>query len=182
MYFTDEIDGVVFVAILDMRRQTHPVRMRRTEAAIGSIVLVVIASMMICACTRDRLSQEDQSALATQAMRDEISSVVMDVERRQILLAAVDRYDGELRTFQRTVLEFQTLLHALNADPEASRDQFSDLIARYEVERTAARARLVQVHQDLLGRTTDDEWRSIAKREVKLLRLAVDPATMRART
>lgn len=144
----------------------------------ATIAAVVLASLLICACAGHKQSQSNQSAQAMQAVRDEVSRVVPDAGRKEQLHATIDRYEGELRTFNRTVSALQDSLRALNADPDASRVQFTDLIARYEVERMATRARLVQIHRELLVLTTDDEWRSIAKREMEVLRLA-DPAKVR---
>lgn len=148
----------------------------------ATLAAAVFATAMIAACSENRLPQGGAGARAMQDMRDEVSRIVVDAQRREKLHAAILRYEDELRTFEQTVLEFQELLHALNSDPGASADQFSDLISRYEVERKAARARLLKIHFDLLGLTTEDEWRSIAKREAKLLRAAADPAGMRTRS
>jgi septal ring factor EnvC (AmiA/AmiB activator) len=148
----------------------------------ATLAVAVLAAAMIPACAQNRVPQGESGAREMQDMREEVSRIVVDVERREKLHAAIQRYEDELRTFQQTVLEFQGLLHALNADPAASGDQFSNLISRYEFERKAARARLLKIHFDLLGLTTEDEWRFIAKREAKLLRVAADPAGMRVRT
>lgn len=153
------------------------IRMNRATLAVATL-----AAAMILACSQHRLPQGELGARAMQDMRDEVSSIVADDGRREKLHAVIDRYEYELRTFQQTMLEFQGLFHALNADPTASRDQFDDLISRYGIERKAARARLLKTHFDLLSLTTENEWRSIAKREAKLLRLAADRAVMRVRT
>jgi hypothetical protein len=144
------------------------------RAALSAIVL----SGLICACTGAKPSQSDQSVQAVQAMRDEVSRVVPDAARKEKLHATIDRYENELRTFNRTASGFRDSLRAVNANPDASREQFAEVIAHYEADRRATRARLVQIHHELLALTTDDEWRSIAKREVKILRLS-DPARAR---
>lgn len=141
---------------------------------IRAALAVVLVSAMICGCARGR-SQDDLNARAMQALHDEVSRVVADVERREKLHANIDRYENELRVFQRTVLDFRKLFRSLNADPTTSRREFNDLIARYDLERKAARTRCIRVRQDLLDLTTDEEWSSIAKREIRLLRLAADP-------
>ena len=91
-----------------------------------------------------------------QAVRDEVSRVVPDVERREELLTTFDHYEEELRTFSRTVSALQSQLHTLNADPDATRAQFTDLIARYGVERKASRTRLAQLRHQVLVLTTDE--------------------------
>ena len=113
-----------------------------------------------------------------QAVRDEVSRVVPDASRREKIHATVDRYEDELRTFDRYVSEFKDRLQVLSSNPDVSRAQFTDQIAQYEGERKATRARLVQIHHELLALTTDSEWRSLAKREIQVLRLA-DPGRAR---
>ena len=136
------------------------------------IAAVALASALVCACAGQKPSQSDQSTQAMQTMRDEVSRVVPDIERREKLHATLNRYEDELQTFGRTVSAFQERLRAFNADPDASRADFDDLIASYQVDRKAARSQLVQIHQELLSLTTEEEWRSIGKREVEVLRLA----------
>ena len=140
-----------------------------------AISAVVLLSGLICSCAGPGQSQSDQSAQAVQAMRDEVSRVVPDAARQEKLHATIDSYESELQAFNRTASSLRDSLRALNANPDASREQFADVIAHYEADRKATRARLVQIHHELLVLTTDDEWRSIAKREVKVLRLS-DPA------
>ena len=141
--------------------------MNRVSAA-GSVLI----PLLICACAGHKPSQSEQSAQAMQAARNDVSRVVPDAERREKLNATFDRYEDELRTFGGAVAAFQDRLRELNADPDASRDQFNDLIAGYQVGRKAARSRLVQIHHELLALTSEEEWRSIGEHEVEVLRLA----------
>ena len=74
---------------------------------------VLLLSVLICACAGQQHSQSDQSVRAMQAVRDEVSRVVPDVERREELLATFDHYEEELRTFSRTVSALQSQLQTL---------------------------------------------------------------------
>jgi hypothetical protein len=149
---------------------------QRTEENImsrsGIAARFFLAPLLICACSGHEPSNSDQSDEPLLTVRAEVSRVVPDSDRRKRLYAALDRYENELRTFNSVVSELQNGLRALNADPAAPRAGFTELVAKYEVERKATRARLLQAHLELLSLTTDDEWRSIAKREVDALRLA----------
>lgn len=148
---------------------------------ISALLLSVCAAALACGCAGHKESQADESAKAVQAVRDEVERVVADAGRREKALAAVHRFEAELKTFSVTVATFQQSLHVLNADPDATRAQFNDLIGPFEAERKVTRARLVQIHAELLAATTAEEWRSIAKREAEIVH-AEDPAWAREET
>lgn len=148
---------------------------------MSALLLSVCAAALACGCAGHKVSQADESARAVQAVRDEVARVVADLGRREKALAAVDRFEAELKTISSTVATFQRSLHVLNADPDATRAQFNDLIGRFQAERKVTRARLVQIHAELLAATTEEEWRSIAKREAEIVH-AEDPARAREET
>jgi len=143
-----------------------------------SAVLAVCAAALAFGCASRKESQAEKSTRAVQAVRDEVARVVADAGRREKALTAVDRFGAELKTFSATVATFQRSLHVLNADPDATRAQFNDLIGRFQAERKATRARLVRIHGELLAATTEEEWRSIATREGEIVD-AEDPARVR---
>jgi len=153
----------------------------RRYRMVKSAVLAVCAAALACGCAGHKVSQADESARAVQAVRDEVARVVADPGRREKALSAVDRFEAELKTFNTTVATFQRSLHVLNANPDATRAQFNELIGRFHAERKVTRARLVQIHAELLAATTEEEWRSIAKREAEIVH-AEDPARAREET
>lgn len=148
---------------------------------VKSAVLAVCVAALACGCAGRKVSQAEESATAVQAVRDEVARVVADTGRREKALAAVDRFEVELKTFSATVATFQRSLHVLNADPDATRAQFNELIGRFQAERKVSRARLAQIHAELLAATTEEEWRSIARREAEIVP-AEDPARTRGET
>ena len=143
------------------------------EAQVKKALLPVL--VLLCGCAGHDVSQSDEIAKKVRIVRDEVSRVVPDAGRREKLQAALDRFGRELEGFSRSASKLQESLHALNADPDASRAQFTQLIDRYEGERKSYRMRLTQIHFELLALTTDEEWRAISKHEASAVQVD-DPA------
>jgi len=133
--------------------------------------LASIAAMLMHGCVTPERSPSEQIADRLAALHDAVTVYVPDARRKQRLHPAIDGFNVEFRSFDATVLEFQQSLRALNADPQASREQFSNLAARYEAEREAHRERVTAFHYSMVSFTTDEEWRSLARHEAALLEL-----------
>lgn len=128
--------------------------MRSLTGRHAQVAASGLAASILLGCSSDSRVPADPTGPAIQALRDEVTRIVPDAPRNAQLQVVIDRYETELRSFQHTMLEFQDVLQALNADPNASRVQFTELIARYEDDRKGIRARLLQTHQDLLNGTS----------------------------
>ena len=134
-------------------------------------VLAMLAILLLHACATPERSRSEQIADRVAALHDAVTVYVPDARRKQRLHPAIDGFTQEFRSFDATVLEFQQSLRALNADPQSSREQFSNLAARYEAEREAHRERVTAFHYNMVSFTTDEEWRSLARHEAALLEL-----------
>ena len=133
--------------------------------------LATLAAVLMQGCATPQPSPTEQIADRVVALHDAVTVYVPDARRKQRLHPAIDSFDDEFKTFGATTVAFYDLLRALNAQPDASRGQFSDLTARYEAEREAHRERVTQIHYHLIALTTAEEWRSLARHEAALLEL-----------
>jgi chromosome segregation ATPase len=133
--------------------------------------LALLAALLMHGCATPERSPAEQIADRLAMLHDAVTVYVPDAGRKQRLHPAIDGFNAEFRSFDEAVLEFQQLLRTLNADPQSSREQFSNLSARYEAEREAHRERVTAFHYSMVSFTTDDEWRSVARHEAALLEL-----------
>jgi len=136
----------------------------------------MLASALVFGCASRDVSQANLIAQKMQSVRDEVARVVTDEGRRHKLQQVLDDYERQLEVFTRSVDSFQKRIQALNADPDAQRSQFTELIRSYEAGRGSFRTQVTGLHLDLVTLTTEEEWRAIAKREAEVIR-ADDPAS-----
>jgi hypothetical protein len=134
------------------------------KARVAALVLLAV---LLCGCA-GQVSQSEQNADNLKAMRDEVSRVVHDEERLKKIQSTIDRFEFELGAFAQSSAVFEDYLHKYNADPNSPRVLFNDVLGRYEVQRKVRRARVTQIHYELLVLTADEEWRVIARREAEL--------------
>ena len=60
-------------------------------------------------------------------------------------------------------------MKALNADYDASRDEFEQVILAYNSERRRAHSRFINLMTRMKATTTEKEWKSLSKFELKEL-------------
>jgi len=141
------------------------------SSGLGGAALTIVVALLLPGCVTPERSPSEQIADRLAALHDALTVYVPDARRKQRLHSAIDGFNAEFRSFDATVLEFQQSLHSLNAEPDASREQFSNLAARYEAEREAHRERVTAFHYSMVSFTTHEEWRSLARHEAALLEL-----------
>ena len=131
----------------------------------------MVAAVLMHGCATPERSASEQIADRLAALHDAVTVYVSDTRRKQRLHPAIDGFQQEFAAFEATVLTFHQSLRVLNDDPGATREQFSNLVARYEAEHEAHRERVTAFHYTMVSFTTDEEWRSVARHEAALLEL-----------
>ena len=137
--------------------------------------MALLASALVFGCASHDVPESKLVAQKMQIVRDEVARVVTDEGRRHKLQQVLDDYERQLEMFTRSVDSFQKRIQALNADPDAQRSQFTELIRSYEAGRGSFRTQVTGLHLDLVTLTTEEEWRAIAKREAEVIKVD-DPA------
>jgi TolA-binding protein len=136
-----------------------------------AVILATIATLLMHGCAAPGRSPHDRVADRVTALHDAVTVYVPDAQRKQRLHLAIDGFADEFSSLNATEAELQQQLRILNTDPHATREQFSNVAARYEAEREAHRERVTHFHYGLVAFTTQEEWRSLARHEAALLEL-----------
>ncbi|HET7365794.1 MAG TPA: hypothetical protein VFJ70_19655 [Burkholderiales bacterium] len=145
-----------------------------------AVAVTTLAAVLIQGCeTPKPASEQIEDKLV--ALHDAVIMYVPDAGRKQRLHPAIDGFDEESRAFSAVMLAYQESLRALNADPDATREQFAALAARYDAERAAHRGRVTQHHYSVIALTTAEEWHSLARYEAALFELEFPARTSGAR-
>jgi predicted nucleic acid-binding Zn-ribbon protein len=133
--------------------------MSRSRCACA--LLLVLAS----ACATHDAPPREKIARPLEEMRQAATREIGDPQRRPPVLQAIDGLESELAQFQAAHENLLASLKQLNGRPEATRAEFSELLARFDRERKAIRTRVLQLHLALTGSTTADEWKALARYE-----------------
>jgi hypothetical protein len=141
------------------------------HSAVRGGYWAMLAAVLIQGCAAPERSPSEQSADRLAALHDAVTVYVPDAGRKQRLHPAIDGFSEEFKRLSATEADFRQQLRLLNADPAATREQFSNLAARYEAERETHRERVTSFHYSMISFTTEDEWRSLARYEGALLEL-----------
>ena len=120
----------------------------------------------------------NQATLAkgTSELKSAIQREVADPGRRDKLLAHADSLEAVLRSHIADYAKFVDEFRRLNDTYDTSPAQLDALFATYEQKRQDSRARLLELHFQVIRLTSAQEWAPIGKAEVEMLQaLTTEP-------
>lgn len=98
-------------------------------------------------------------------MSEAVPKAVADANRAALVQAAIGRLESELVGFRATLDNFEMDLRMLNARRDVQRAQLAERLEQFDVERKAARSRVMDIHLQMTAATTDDEWKQLSRYE-----------------
>ena len=131
----------------------------------ASVMLAIVCS----ACASHHTSPQDRLTADLQELQEAVTVNVGDGQRAARLKSSIDELGQQLRAFVAASNAFQSNFLTLNARPDATRAQFTSLIDGFDQQRAAIRARVFQLHSEMIAATTEKEWESLSYYERKLL-------------
>ena len=153
-------------------------RTHRTTVALAALILLLPA----CALRKGppdpaKLQQKMQATL--EGEKALIRSTIAEAERAERLVALLAERDRLVASHAELVQGYSERMAALNKDHSAERDAFEQAIAEYNTNRAASQRELAELIEAMKQQATADEWKTIAKYQVKKLNpreLAYDAA------
>jgi len=131
------------------------------------VTAVLLAGLI--ACAGKPATTEATLAKDTSEMKSAIQRVVSDPGRRDKLLAHTDSLEAALRGHAADYAKFVDEFHRLNDAYDTPQEQIDAMFAAFEQKRQASRARLLELHFELIKLTSPQEWGPIGKAEVDML-------------
>ena len=97
-------------------------------------------------------------------MSDAVPKAVADANRAALVQVAIGRLDAELAGLRAALENFEMDLRLLNARRDASRTQLAERLDLFDVERKAARSRVLDIHLQMAAAptTTAAEWKQLS--------------------
>ena len=133
------------------------------------IALFVVLAIAGCG-GKEAVSPADIEQQAFDDLREKIGQVIEDPERRAVVNAEVDKLQISYTDFRLAVTARRTELRALNVDYDATREQFSEYVEKYNNQILTDHGVLLKSHQALISATTAEEWADLEKADSKMMK------------
>ena len=129
------------------------------------MLVAIVAMTAACAGT----PKGDPVAEAVSDYKARIRQIVTDEARADALLQLVDQADAQRRAAEAEAAAFAAEFQRLNADYDATKDQFTALMARHRADRRGFADALLALRAKMVAGTTPAEWDAISKIRQKTL-------------
>ena len=148
------------------KKMMQPNNSRRT-----GISLPLLLALMLAACGgKDAVAPENVEKEAYEDLRAAIVEVIEDPDRQKEILDLVEDYEREFTKLREAVQVRRMELRHLNADYDATREQFHDFIEKYDAEVIIARKTVSESRRAFVESTTPEEWDSLMKVDSKAIK------------
>lgn len=101
--------------------------------------------------------------------RELARSTIADADRAGTFVGLLDEREALIADQAEAVREYARALKALNADYDATRNDFEQVVLAYNAKRRLAHSRFVDLMTRMKAATTEDEWKKLSKFELKEL-------------
>ena len=135
--------------------------------------LLVVALLVTGCGGTDAVAPDPADKVAFDDFREVIVDVVQDSERQAQILSLIDVYQSDFSNLQAAVRMQRTELRRLNADYDASREQFQSYFDKYNAEIRTARKKAMESRAAFVRSTTADEWNALNKADTKTMKQLV---------
>ncbi len=130
--------------------------------------------LLISGCGgKEAVAPESVTNAAFDDFREAIAEVVEDPTRQAQIIALVDDFESDFSNLLLSVETQRTELRRLNADFDASREQFQDYFDKYNAQIRAARQAAMESRAAFVQSTTAEEWDALNKADTKTMKQLV---------
>ena len=129
--------------------------------------VTLVAAALSIACSGSPESPEDIEKRAFDDMRAEVRAVIEDPQREEQVVTLVDKMQQEYVELKQTAEARRQALRTLNADYDATREQFDEFLDRYNAELESSHRSYRESHRALVAATKAEEWAALAKSNTK---------------
>ena len=147
----------------------NPFHVKRTTIVMIAALLATALPLSSCGSNDPKPSAGETITGGFLELRMEAQKVITDSVRREKYLSATTALETGLNEFDQAansiVREYQAAFRNYDVDKAA----LSGIAAKYRAEQSKAIADFVQAHTAMAASVTADEWKSLARKEAKLI-------------
>ncbi len=139
---------------------------------IATLAAVTLLHLPACASRKeapDPAAVQEQIAEYRAQEIDLVRSTVLDDDRADRFITLLGKRDRLISDHVKEIVAYRKEISALNADYDAQRESFNELLSKYNNQRESAQREIVALIADMKKEITADEWKVISKYQLKRL-------------
>lgn len=144
-----------------------------TQRAAALLGMVLFAALTIgCALRKgppDPAKVQQKIAAAKDAERTLVERTVTDAERAARVVELLGERDRIVAAHAEAVGAYRGRMRALNADYDTTTEQLAAAVTEYNEQRFGLQTELAELIAEMKAATTAEEWKAIAKYQLKKL-------------
>lgn len=141
--------------------------MNRIFVSVFSLALLILN---VACSSSEPVSREDEQAAAFIDLRSAVRNTVTDEVRRNQVLGKIDALERDVEDLHKLLVRRRAELRELNADYNATREDFVEFTSQMETRIRNGRREAIQRHSELASAMTAEEWASLSKAQTKAMR------------
>jgi hypothetical protein len=136
---------------------------RTTTVILARVSLALSLAALLASCNPFRQGAAGNLVeVLQQNVRDEITAVIPEVDRRDAMLDTLDEFQALMTESEALLRQFSRREREMFADYDSTAQDYSALFATTREERRALQVEMLRVHLSLKEMATDEEWPPIA--------------------
>jgi hypothetical protein len=135
------------------------------KPGVGKIMGLIMLMFLFQACS----NTVKNTAELRENERELVRSTIDDPERAARLISLLDQRDQLVNKHIEMVSRYRKQMQKLNADYATDRQTFEKVIAEFDMERIRGQQLLLELTTAMKKQTSAEEWKEIAKYQVKNL-------------
>lgn len=144
--------------------------MATTKTLFTFLASLVLSSLLLACSSNDPASRADDQATAFADLRAAIAETIADENRQADVLNIVGALEADVDELRALLVRRREKVRALNADYDATREEFLELSRQMEARIQASKRRAVERQQALGSAMTAEEWDSLAKVQTRAMK------------
>jgi hypothetical protein len=130
-------------------------------------LFAIFCAIALNSCAKAPRTSIEQIAGPIEQMRKAVEKTVTESGRQGQLLSVIDELDAVLKAHSTDLEAISGDLSRLNADYDVPREIFEKVLSDFAARSKERRQRLLDLHFQLTGLTSPEEWKPISKQEVE---------------
>lgn len=136
---------------------------------VFGILIALVSFVVMFGCSHQPVGEPETRQKMVNDIREHLSSIA-EPERRAQCLELLDTMEQGLAELNRTVEQYAAQAKQLNADYDATREDFNRLMDKFNISRKSLQQQILTAHFGIKALTVPKEWAALAKIEEEAVR------------